>query len=184
MPNKRSALCVLSSFLFPTRNFHQPDQTRLKSPSSSMQLHLSPPSDLNLNRHVSVPPPLKINRPNSQKKKEANLGHTDFWYFNSNCDLREVKHQKTLKKSSLSLWVLWRLWMCVWFSSLMAASKLVIFSIFLALIFTHIRADVSIEGELSDSEDENAKVVRSDGPDSSALKIELDQLKSKIQALR
>ena len=73
---------------------------------------------------------------------------------------------------------------CVWFSSLMAASKLVIFSIFLALIFTHIRADVSIEGELSDSEDENAKVVRSDGPDSSALKIELDQLKSKIQALR
>ena len=68
-----------------------------------MQLHLSQPSDLNLNRHVSVPPPLKINRPNSQKKKEANLGHTDFWYFNSNCDLREVKHQKTLKKSSLSL---------------------------------------------------------------------------------
>ncbi|KAK7820978.1 hypothetical protein CFP56_038211 [Quercus suber] len=66
----------------------------------------------------------------------------------------------------------------------MAASKLVIFSIFLALIFTHIRADVSIEGELSDSEDENAKVVRSDGPDSSALKIELDQLKSKIQALQ
>ena len=103
MPNKRSALCVLLPFLFPTRNFHQPNQTRLKSPSSSMQLHLSPPSDLNLNRHVSVPPPLKINRPNSQKKKEANLGHTDFWYFNSNCDLREVKHQKTLKKSSLSL---------------------------------------------------------------------------------
>ncbi|XP_030946707.1 uncharacterized protein LOC115971140 isoform X2 [Quercus lobata] len=66
----------------------------------------------------------------------------------------------------------------------MAASKLVIFSIFLALIFTHIRADVSIEGELSDSEEENAKVIRSDGPDSSALKIELDQLKSKIQALQ
>ncbi|XP_050263635.1 uncharacterized protein LOC126707933 isoform X2 [Quercus robur] len=66
----------------------------------------------------------------------------------------------------------------------MAASKLVIFSIFIALIFTHIRADVSIEGELSDSEEENAKVIRSDGPDSSALKIELDQLKSKIQALQ
>lgn len=65
----------------------------------------------------------------------------------------------------------------------MAASKLVIFSIFLALIFTHIRADVSIEGELSDSEDEKIKVIRSDGSDSSALKIELEQLKSKIQTL-
>uniref|UniRef100_A0A2N9GTX7 Uncharacterized protein n=1 Tax=Fagus sylvatica TaxID=28930 RepID=A0A2N9GTX7_FAGSY len=65
----------------------------------------------------------------------------------------------------------------------MAASKLVIFSIFLALIFTHIRADVSIEGELSDSEDEKIKVIRSDGSDSSALKIELEQLKSEIQTL-
>jgi hypothetical protein len=66
----------------------------------------------------------------------------------------------------------------------MSASKLVIFSIFLALIFTHIRADVSIEGELSDIEDETGKVVRSGGSaDSSALKIELGQLKSKIQAL-
>lgn len=66
----------------------------------------------------------------------------------------------------------------------MSASKVVILSIFLALIFTHIRADVSIEGELSDSGDETVKVVGSDGSaDSSALKIELDQLKSKIQAL-
>ena len=65
----------------------------------------------------------------------------------------------------------------------MAASKLVIFSIFLALIFTHIRADVSIEGELSDSEGEKIEVIRSDGSDSSALKIELEQLKSKIQTL-
>ncbi|KAE8056554.1 hypothetical protein FH972_013322 [Carpinus fangiana] len=66
----------------------------------------------------------------------------------------------------------------------MSATKLVVFSIFLALIFTHVRADVSIEGELSDSGDETVKVVGSDGSaGSSALKIELDQLKSKIQAL-
>ncbi|XP_062163658.1 uncharacterized protein LOC133870513 [Alnus glutinosa] len=66
----------------------------------------------------------------------------------------------------------------------MSASKLVIYSIFLALIFTHIRADVSIGGELSDNEEESVKVVGSDGyADSSALKIELDQLKSKIQTL-
>jgi len=66
----------------------------------------------------------------------------------------------------------------------MSASKLVIYSIFLALIFTHIRAGVSLGGELSDNEEESVKVVGSDGyADSSALKIELDQLKSKIQTL-
>ncbi|XWS72866.1 hypothetical protein CRYUN_Cryun02cG0076200 [Craigia yunnanensis] len=54
----------------------------------------------------------------------------------------------------------------------MAASKLVIFSLFLALIFTQIRADVSIE-----------PVLESDASDSSALKMELDQLKSKIRLL-
>lgn len=59
----------------------------------------------------------------------------------------------------------------------MAFSKLVIFSIFLALIFSQIRADVSVQ------EDEPLKVIRSDSPDSSALKIELDQLKSKIHSL-
>ncbi|BBG95357.1 DNA repair ATPase-related protein [Prunus dulcis] len=42
-----------------------------------------------------------------------------------------------------------------------------------------IRADVSVQGE----EDAPLKPVRSDGPDSSALKIELDQLKSKIHTL-
>ncbi|XVE97224.1 hypothetical protein REPUB_Repub03eG0002600 [Reevesia pubescens] len=51
----------------------------------------------------------------------------------------------------------------------MAPSKLVIFSLFLALIFTKIRADVSTKA-----------VVESD---SSALKMELDQLKSKIRLL-
>ncbi|XP_034198664.1 cingulin-like protein 1 isoform X3 [Prunus dulcis] len=61
----------------------------------------------------------------------------------------------------------------------MAASKLAILSIFLALIFSQIRADVSVQGE----EDAPLKPVRSDGPDSSALKIELDQLKSKIHTL-
>ncbi|XVE53458.1 hypothetical protein DITRI_Ditri03aG0004900 [Diplodiscus trichospermus] len=54
----------------------------------------------------------------------------------------------------------------------MAASKLVIFSFFLALIFTKIRADVSIE-----------PVLESEASDSSALKLELDQLKSKIRLL-
>ncbi|KAA8526139.1 hypothetical protein F0562_007761 [Nyssa sinensis] len=55
----------------------------------------------------------------------------------------------------------------------MAASRLVILSIFLALIFTQVRADASIA--------EEEVVVRSDRSDS--LKIELDQLKSKIHAL-
>ncbi|XWS26078.1 hypothetical protein CRYUN_Cryun26dG0000100 [Craigia yunnanensis] len=54
----------------------------------------------------------------------------------------------------------------------MAALKLVIFSLFVALIFTKIRADVSIE-----------LVLESDASDSSALKMELDQLKSKIRLL-
>ncbi|KAJ7966009.1 Myosin heavy chain-related [Quillaja saponaria] len=58
----------------------------------------------------------------------------------------------------------------------MAPSKLIVLSmLFLALIFSHIRADVSIGGE----EDEPVKV----GSDSSVLKIELDELKSKIQTL-
>ncbi|KAK9946721.1 hypothetical protein M0R45_012168 [Rubus argutus] len=59
----------------------------------------------------------------------------------------------------------------------MASSKLVVFSVFLALIFSQIRADVSVQ------EDEPLKVIRSDSPDSSALKIELDQLKAKIHSL-
>ncbi|XWS70609.1 hypothetical protein CRYUN_Cryun03dG0060900 [Craigia yunnanensis] len=54
----------------------------------------------------------------------------------------------------------------------MAAIKLVIFSLFLALIFTKIRADVSIE-----------PVLESDTSDSSALKMELDQLQSNIRLL-
>lgn len=63
----------------------------------------------------------------------------------------------------------------------MAISKLVILSIFLALIFTHGGAHASV-GQEYDSEP--VEVVGSDGgPDSSALKIELDQLKSKIHTL-
>ncbi|KAM0968613.1 hypothetical protein ACFX13_017241 [Malus domestica] len=61
----------------------------------------------------------------------------------------------------------------------MAASKLAILSIFLALIFSQIRADASVPAE----EDEPVKLPRSDGPDSSALKIELDQLRAKIHSL-
>ncbi|TQD86810.1 hypothetical protein C1H46_027683 [Malus baccata] len=61
----------------------------------------------------------------------------------------------------------------------MAASKLAILSIFLALIFSQIRADASVPAE----EDEPVKLPRSDGPDSSALKIELDQLGAKIHSL-
>lgn len=54
----------------------------------------------------------------------------------------------------------------------MAASKLVIFSLFVALIFAQVRADASIE-----------PVPESAGADSSARKIELDQLKAKIRLL-
>ncbi|KAF8389454.1 hypothetical protein HHK36_026149 [Tetracentron sinense] len=54
----------------------------------------------------------------------------------------------------------------------MAVSKLLILSIFLALIFTEIRADAAIEEE----------VLSSDVSDSS-IKIELEQLKSKISVL-
>ncbi|KAF8400207.1 hypothetical protein HHK36_013503 [Tetracentron sinense] len=54
----------------------------------------------------------------------------------------------------------------------MAASKLLILSIFVALIFTEIRADATIDDE----------VIASVVPDSS-LKIELEQLKSKISVL-
>ncbi|XVE71385.1 hypothetical protein DITRI_Ditri10aG0146000 [Diplodiscus trichospermus] len=55
----------------------------------------------------------------------------------------------------------------------MATSKLVIFSVCLALIFNGITADVSIEPVLESE----------DASDSSALKMELDQLKSKIRLL-
>lgn len=56
----------------------------------------------------------------------------------------------------------------------MAATKLAILSLFFALILTPVRADdVSTE-----SDDEAAATV-----DSSAFKIELDRLKSKIHAL-
>ncbi|KAM5565452.1 golgin IMH1-like [Rosa sericea] len=59
----------------------------------------------------------------------------------------------------------------------MASSKLLILSVFLALVFSQIRAEASVK------EDEPLEVVRSDGPDSSALRIELDQLRSKIHSL-
>lgn len=56
----------------------------------------------------------------------------------------------------------------------MAPSKLAILSVFVALVFRVIRADdVPVERE----------VIGSNGLDSSALKIELDQLKSKIESL-
>ncbi|CAN6577305.1 unnamed protein product [Malus baccata var. baccata] len=58
----------------------------------------------------------------------------------------------------------------------MAASKFAILSIFLALIFSQIRAVASIPAE----EEEPVKFPRSDTPDSSALKIELNQLRAKI----
>ncbi|XP_044472218.1 uncharacterized protein LOC123200903 [Mangifera indica] len=55
----------------------------------------------------------------------------------------------------------------------MAPSKFTMLLLLLSLVFTVIRADVSVEGE----------VTVSDGLDSSAVKIELDQLKSKIHFL-
>ncbi|KAB1204472.1 hypothetical protein CJ030_MR8G028132 [Morella rubra] len=66
----------------------------------------------------------------------------------------------------------------------MSVSKFVILTIFLSLILTHVRAEASVDGKVSDSEDEAVKVVRSDtSVDSSALKVELDNLKSKIHDL-
>ncbi|XP_057959253.1 uncharacterized protein LOC131151835 isoform X2 [Malania oleifera] len=60
----------------------------------------------------------------------------------------------------------------------MAASKLLLFSIFLALVFARIRADASGE------EAEEFEVVRSEASDSSSsLKIELEQLRAKIAGL-
>ncbi|KAF4354537.1 hypothetical protein F8388_022259 [Cannabis sativa] len=57
----------------------------------------------------------------------------------------------------------------------MAATKLILLSLFLALVFTHVRADVSVGGE--------NEVDGSVASDSSTHKIEFDELKSKIQAL-
>lgn len=64
----------------------------------------------------------------------------------------------------------------------MAPAKLVVlFTFCLALIFSHIRADVSIDGGVESDKPVGVTVV--DGSDSSAHKIELDQLKSKLQTL-
>lgn len=60
----------------------------------------------------------------------------------------------------------------------MAASKLAIVSLFLALILT-VAADVSIQGE----DVPPPPLTPSDAVDSSPHKIELDQLKSKIHSL-
>lgn len=61
----------------------------------------------------------------------------------------------------------------------MAVRKLVIVSIILASIFTHVRADASAGEE----DFETIRFGGSDGSDSLSLKIELDQLKSKIHTL-
>lgn len=61
----------------------------------------------------------------------------------------------------------------------MAAKKLLILSLLFALVWTSVRADLLA----GDGETEVGGAAGSDGSDSSALKIELDQLKSKIQAL-
>ncbi|XP_043807887.1 uncharacterized protein LOC110603713 isoform X6 [Manihot esculenta] len=57
----------------------------------------------------------------------------------------------------------------------MAVSKLLFFSFFFALVFSTVWPDESIEAD--------AQVLGSDAADSSALKIELDQLKFKIHDL-
>ncbi|KAJ8763848.1 hypothetical protein K2173_003630 [Erythroxylum novogranatense] len=62
----------------------------------------------------------------------------------------------------------------------MAASKLAVFSLLLALILTVVRAGVAVDG----SHDEPAlQVGVPDGVDTSVLKSELEQLKSKIHVL-
>ncbi|XP_028781276.1 uncharacterized protein LOC114737509 [Neltuma alba] len=65
----------------------------------------------------------------------------------------------------------------------MAPSKLlVLLAFFLALVSTRIRADVSIDG--GGGQDGSVRLTGVDsGSDSSAVEIELDQLKSKIQTL-
>lgn len=62
----------------------------------------------------------------------------------------------------------------------MAASKLVLLSLFAALILSSVKADVAIETDGNEPAD---RVIKSDGVDTSAFKVELDQLKSKIHAL-
>lgn len=61
----------------------------------------------------------------------------------------------------------------------MAISKLAILSIFLALVFTYVRADVSVDGE----GEHVVEGVGSDVSELSDLKVELDELKFKIQKL-
>ncbi|KGN60195.1 uncharacterized protein LOC101216465 [Cucumis sativus] len=61
----------------------------------------------------------------------------------------------------------------------MAISKLAILSLFLALVFTQLRADESLDVEAQHI----VEVVRSDDSEFSDLKLELDQLKFKIQKL-
>ncbi|XP_022134556.1 paramyosin-like [Momordica charantia] len=61
----------------------------------------------------------------------------------------------------------------------MAISKLAILSIFLALVVTYVRADVSVDGE----GEHVVEGVGSDVSELSDLKVELDELKFKIQKL-
>ena len=62
--------------------------------------------------------------------------------------------------------------------------KLVVLStLFLTLIFSHVRADVSIEGGFDERKPVLVGVTAGDESGSNAVKIELDQLKSRIQTL-
>ncbi|KAF7817158.1 structural maintenance of chromosomes protein 2-1-like [Senna tora] len=64
----------------------------------------------------------------------------------------------------------------------MASPKLVVlFTLFLALIFSRTGADVSVAGGVREGAPVEVTVV--DGSDSSAIKIRLDQLKSTIQTI-
>ena len=72
---------------------------------------------------------------------------------------------------------LWSFRAEIWDS--MAISKLAILSLFLALVFTQLRADESLDLEA----EHIVEVVRSDDSEFSDLKLELDQLKFKIQKL-
>lgn len=61
----------------------------------------------------------------------------------------------------------------------MAISKFASLFIFLVLVFTHVRANVSVDVEA----EHVVEVIRSDDSEVSDLKVELDELKSKIQKL-
>ncbi|KAF3446468.1 hypothetical protein FNV43_RR11647 [Rhamnella rubrinervis] len=97
----------------------------------------------------------------------------------SPCDPLTTLFEQARNSEPVSVWFVLSFVLAENLNVSMAVSKLLILSILLALIFTHVRADAPVEQEDYSS----VPVGGSDGSDSLALKIELDQLKSKIHTL-